>query len=206
MNGNGAVANRFYQTYQAGPANNNRNQFIQTVSDRLMDNTCPIVLRRFKEAEFSYESKNLNAPDGQNIRIKILVATTVGTLFSLATRVVRTAVRTLALPVSLLYSLGKQQYYGFTGEVTDELKRTWHEWVDLGVSLVLPFIGVVKFFKPDFAQGFTEKLMGYYLPRIDDRLERDRVVKNAINQYRTNRNAVQRAWDHAQPAPVLVRG
>jgi hypothetical protein len=197
------IANRgFYQTFQNGPVDGNRNQYIQRVSERLMENTCPIILRRFVEAQYAYESKRLNQPDGQNIRIKILVATTVGALFCLASRIVRTAVRTLALPLSIPYSFGKQQYYGIQGEVSEEFKRTMHEWVDLGVSLVLPFVGVVKFFKPDVANSFCRDLLDYYIRRIDEREARDNQVIAAIERYRRNRRGILDAWNRGAPSPA----
>lgn len=193
----------YYQTYINGPQNGNRNGYIQGLSDRLMDNTCPIILRRLMEAQFSHESKRLNHPDGQNIRIKILVASSIGAAYCLATRIFRTAFRTLALPISIPYSIGKQHYYGLSGEVKEELNRVWHEWFDLGVSLVLPFVGVVKFFKPDAASGFVNRLTDHYVRRIDAREAHDNAVREAIRRFRNERNAINEAWDRGVAYPAL---
>jgi len=201
-----AVQMGYYQTYINGPQNRNRNGYIQGLSDRLLDNTCPIVLRRFVEAQFSYQSKNLNQPDGQNVRIKILVASSVGAVFCLSTRVFRTAFRTLALPISIPYSLGKQHYYGLSGEVKEEFKRVWHEWFDLGVSLVLPFVGVAIFFKPDVASSFINNLSDYYVRRIDEREAHDNAVRNAISRFRNERDAINEAWDRGALYPAVVIG
>jgi hypothetical protein len=184
--------------------NANRNKYIQLLSSCLMDHSCPMTLRKLIEAQHSHEGVKSNQPDNQNIYIKTLTAATVGTVFTVATRVVRTAVRTICLPATLLYSVGKAERYNLQGEVWEDLSRTGHEWVDLGVGLLCFPLSIAKTFKPDSCNSTVDSLRDRYVARIDSRNARDKYVEEQISKYRANRAQINEAWRKGEKPPVFA--
>lgn len=181
----------------------NRNLMIQTLSECLKTNTCPMNLRFLKEAQHSYEGLQMQMPDNQSINIKSFSAATVGSALAIGTRVVRTAVRTLCLPVSIPCIYGKASRYNLNNAVATELQQTKQEWVDLGVSVLCVPMGLIKTVKPDAFAGTINDLSNYYVTRIDERTMRDKYVATQIQKYEVNLELIKKAWKLKNPPPQI---
>lgn len=187
-------------------ASDNRNGYIQLVSECLKSGSCPITLRKMAEAQHSYEGLDIQQPDGQSIRIKILNASSVGLVACLATRVFRTAWRTVFSVLSVPHSLGKAARYNLEGETVEDLKRIGHEWLDLGTTVLLIPIGLVKLIRPDALSGAIKGLADYYIQRIDDRTKRDAYVETMIKIDAERRKVVKKAWEEGAALDPIARG
>jgi len=181
----------------------NRNAYIKLLSKCLEENTCPITLRKLIEAQHSYEGVKLNQPDRQSIRMKAFCAGTVGSLFAIATRVVRSVGRTCLLPVSLPIYAGKSSRLSITGIARDEWRETCDEWKDLVVSAACMPIGICKTFKPDAFTSRINKWQSYYVKRIDERNAREFFVKSQVELFAQNRKLIKAAWKNSSKPPVI---
>lgn len=163
-----------------------------------------MAFRILVEAQHSYNGVKLNQPDGQSIRIKAFNAATVGTVLTSATHVLRAGIRSAALPLSLLQSWGKAGRYNLTGEVKEEFRRTGHEWVDLGVSLLCLPLGLCKTVSPDAFEKKVDWLTDVYVQRIDARTTRNKYVADKVEKYAADQARILAAWAKSEKPPVIA--
>lgn len=179
----------------------NRNKEIQTLSEGLQSGSCPLPLQKIIEAQHSAKGIEMDEPDGQSIKIKLLCTDIIGWPFSMATRITRVAVATLCLPLSIPYAVGKGYRYGLDGELEDHCIRYGDEWKDLGVNLALFPIGVANFFYTGACEDSVREWGDEYLQRIDARNDRDYEVEHKIEDYLEYQKRVRMAWDNQQSPP-----
>lgn len=171
-------------------------------------NTGPICFRKLLEAQLSHESKARKYAgememkgergegragyiqprfnrlgDDRSVRIKAFFAGTLGAAFSAAYRIVRIALWTGLLPLTILHHVGKASRYGISNNVREHIGRYFDEWKDLGVTAGCVFIGLCKTLKPDAFTNATNCLATYYFKRFDSRNLFDTKVNTSIAQY-----------------------
>lgn len=189
--------------YRQGP-NANRNMEIQTVTRCLERGTCPMPLRLFKEAQHSYQGQQLQQPDPQNVRIKVITGLTTGLVFSLAMRIVRTVTRTVFLPVNMLHCWQQGSRLNLPSNTSKPFWRAADEWLDLAVNVLCIPIGVVKIVKPDVWSSTVDSLTDYYVKRIDNRTREARVVHEKKTAYAQQQAAIRHAWNQHLPPPNVA--
>ncbi|MBB64662.1 MAG: hypothetical protein CMO81_06315 [Waddliaceae bacterium] len=178
----------------------NKNKILQEISQVLSENSCPMTFRKLYEVGASVGVNN-----GQSIRIKALGAGTVGALFTLLTRIARTAGTTLGLPLSIPLSYDRGSRYGLEGEIQHTLNNCADEWKDLSVALAcLPIAWAKVLGDPSFLhETFFVPQMNQYLDRASDKVEHSRKVTKAIQNYDDRMSKIKAAWKRATPPPVF---
>lgn len=194
--------NPTYQQRLANIPEDNRNQYIQTLSKCLRDHSCPMTIRKVLEAQHSHEGVTLGRPDGRSIKIKLLAAGSVGAVFTLATRIIRVAVSSFGLIVSPMYFYAKGARYGIVGECQDNFKRVGEEWVDLEATIEAFGIGWANVFFTGTGSERMKSWKDYYIQRIDQRNTRDEFVQKKIKEYNVKQSAIKEAWKGGNPPPV----
>ena len=173
----------------------NRNAYIKRLTRIFQQHTVPMTFRKVVEATHSAESNRLQRPDGQGVRVKLMVALPAGVVV-LAWRVLRVALRS-ALFITLIspsWNWFKQNHYQIDGQLREHCQQIKGEWLDLGVNFYTWLFGCTSgIFNPMVNKGRNDRLVDYYIDRIDHRRLRqcyhDRQIRQHEDRQRDARDA-----------------
>lgn len=173
------------------------NTYLKTLDEGLkgkesLEASCPMSVRQLILAQEHDRATEKGYPNPEYIRMKSLFAGTVGFAFTLAARIVRVALRTIFSPITGLHAFYQQKKYGVKGWAKEHCNRIAREWVDLGVTLATPFIGIVHFVRPQAID--LSKLRNYYIRKMDTVLSKNEKFETKRSFYLKQQQAIAEAW------------
>lgn len=166
----------------------------------------PMAVERLVTAQMNHYADN-----DQNVRARTLFHATpigLGLVLTVAARVIRVAVRTVFIPVSLAVAAFEQSRYGqmadAAGEkilkynlVAEDLRRIGQEFVDLAHSLfTVPVVGTINTIAPGAIS--TEFLFTQYRARVKKNVESNAQFEAARAAYLANQEQKHDSWVRAQ--------
>lgn len=189
------VYNAFIKTLSAGLQGDKRD---------LLSPLCPMSIRALIEAQHHDKVSNqMGCPDNQSVRVKNLFHAIFGFAITLTARIARTCARTLFCPLSLAVAAYQQNCYGphmATNKayniVLADLKSIGNEWVDLGITLSVPFIGIINTFAPQAVP--MEGIRDLYIGRVEEVRAQNAEFNAARSKYDDSQRDIQHRWNAAQ--------
>lgn len=168
--------------------------------------TIPMSLRHLCVAQMRHQAAENGGSTDESVRVKSFYAATLGFAFTLVNRIIRVVLRTVLAPISLAVAAHEQAKYGpqmrdGAGKhhiVAEDLRRIGMEWVDLGTTLLTPFIGLINMFVPKAIS--LHSLRNYYIERMYDVALKDIAWEEARKAYVDSKDAIQKVVEAAEKA------
>lgn len=183
-------------------------QYLKTLSPGLagaasdLTPQCPLSVRKIIIAQEAARVRAEGFQPPHNIRISALFYATIGCALTLAVRIIRVAVRTLFLPVSLAMAAYQQSCYNPTNYsiVWADIQSVGWEWIDLANTLLFCLIGLINTIWP-LAISIAY-FRDYYIDRIDRANRQNAEFDRARKDYIRDQEAQQQVFADAQRVSV----
>jgi len=149
----------------------------------------PMNFRKLIQVQLSAASREIaeggrdGLGDNRSMRIKALMTGSIGSVFTIATRVGRIAIHVAFIVPAAIVRLSTATRYNVDGAMKEFFKRQGEEWIDLGVSLISVPVALLKVAQPKIFSEAMERINRYYQSRSDRREAFDQRMESARNVY-----------------------
>ncbi|MDP1880146.1 MAG: hypothetical protein Q8K60_04325 [Parachlamydiaceae bacterium] len=156
---------------------NNNTERLQKLSEKLKDSDCSIITRKIIEAYWNHHTDN-----GQPVRIKTCVAACC-CLPNFIEKISCVFISCFCCPLTTMISSKRQRKYDMDNEVQYQWDKIQEGWAEMDISALSFPVSILATLHPSVAESYVNKLVSYYLARIEVHEKHDRKFKINILAY-----------------------